>query len=397
MRFTNVALLDEVAPDRPGWRRHLPAAVLVLGVIAATLGFAKPAVADVDDERSGVVILAIDTSLSMEATDVAPSRFKAAKDAAKVFLDNVPEGVRIGVVGFDGQARQLLAPTDNTDAVARTIDRLQLGEGTAIGEAVATSLGTISDTLEQDTETTTTTAGEDDEAPATVVLLSDGETTSGRPNDEAAALAEEQGVPVHTIAFGTDRGSVTAPDGQQVPVPVNRPALQRLATQTDGQYFPAASADQLEAGLRAARPLGRGRRRDPPRGGRLVHRHRPGARRPGRRRLPALVQPPAVASASPVRSDRFLAGSMALGWAERGPGHDRGRVSRRSRLTTGGSAWLRRPWSRRRGGRRRPLGRRRPWRRSPPACAAASDRAPSGPMANGAWRMRSRGCPRSSL
>ena len=159
VRFTNVALLDEVAPDRPGWRRHLPAAVLVLGVIAATLGFAKPAVADVDDERSGVVILAIDTSLSMEATDVAPSRFKAAKDAAKVFLDNVPEGVRIGVVGFDGQARQLLAPTDNTDAVARTIDRLQLGEGTAIGEAVATSLGTIADTLEQDTESTTTTAG----------------------------------------------------------------------------------------------------------------------------------------------------------------------------------------------------------------------------------------------
>jgi Ca-activated chloride channel family protein len=246
VRFTNVALLDEVAPDRPGWRRHLPAAVLVLGVIAATLGFAKPAVADVDDERSGVVILAIDTSLSMEATDVAPSRFKAAKEAAKVFLDNVPEGVRIGVVGFDGQARQLLAPTDNTDAVARTIDRLQLGEGTAIGEAVATSLGTISDTLEQDTETTTTTAGADEQAPATVVLLSDGETTVGRPNDEAAALAEEQGVPVHTIAFGTDRGSVTAPDGQQVPVPVNRQALQRLANQTSGQYFPAATADQLK-------------------------------------------------------------------------------------------------------------------------------------------------------
>ena len=248
VRFTNVALLDEVAPDRPGWRRHLPAAVLVLGVIAATLGFAKPAVADVDDERSGVVILAIDTSLSMEATDVAPSRFKAAKDAAKVFLDNVPDGVRIGVVGFDGQARQLLAPTDNTDAVARTIDRLQLGEGTAIGEAVATSLGTISDTLEQDTETTTTTRRRRTmtRRRRRWCCSPTARPRSGRPNDEAAALAEEQGVPVHTIAFGTDRGSVTAPDGQQVPVPVNRQALQRLATQTDGQYFPAATADQLK-------------------------------------------------------------------------------------------------------------------------------------------------------
>jgi Ca-activated chloride channel family protein len=245
VRFSNVALLDEVAPDRPGWRRHLPAAVLVLGVVAATLGFAKPAVADVDDERSGVIILAIDTSLSMEATDVAPSRLEAAKDAAKVFLENVPDGVRIGVVGFDGQARQLLAPTDNTDAVARTIDRLRLGEGTAIGEAVAASLETIASTLDRDGEATTTAAPAE-ESPATVVLLSDGETTSGRPNDEAAALAEEQGVPVHTIAFGTDQGSVVAPDGQRVQVPVNRAALQRLATQTDGRYFPAASAEQLE-------------------------------------------------------------------------------------------------------------------------------------------------------
>ena len=300
MRFTNVALLDEVAPDRPGWRRHLPAAVLVLGVIAATLGFAKPAVADVDDERSGVVILAIDTSLSMEATDVAPSRFKAAKDAAKVFLDNVPEGVRIGVVGFDGQARQLLAPTDNTDAVARTIDRLQLGEGTAIGEAVATSLGTISDTLEQDTETTTTTAGEDDEAPATVVLLSDGETTVGRPNDEAAALAEEQGVPVHTIAFGTDRGlghRARRPAGagaREPPGPAAPGHPDRRAVLPRGHRRPA------EAGLRAARSLGRRRRRDPPRGGRLVHRHRLGPRGLGRRRLPALVQPPARQSSSPA-------------------------------------------------------------------------------------------------
>jgi Ca-activated chloride channel family protein len=252
VRFTNVALLDQVAPDRPGWRRHLPAAVLALGVIAAVLAFARPAVAEQDQEQSGVVILAIDTSLSMQATDVAPSRVQAAKDAAKAFLETVPDGVRIGIVGFDGQARQLLAPTTNTAAIARTIDRLQLGEGTAIGDAVATSLDSIHDTFAKDGSSGSTTtappstaATEGQPAPATIVLLSDGETTTGQPNEQAAREAAAQGIAVQTIAFGTDRGTVETPDGQQVPVPVNRAALQELARQTDGRYFPAATGEQL--------------------------------------------------------------------------------------------------------------------------------------------------------
>lgn len=256
VRFTNVALLDEVAPDKPGWRRHLPAAVLLLGVVAATFAFARPAVAEEVADKNGIVVLAIDTSLSMKATDVKPNRLAAAKTAAKAFLDNVPGGVKIGLVGFDGQATQLLAPTSNTAAVARAIDRLELGEGTAIGEAVYTSLATIEAALDRETVTAPSTTAPASgssgskaattKSPATIVLLSDGETTVGRSNDQAGRAAKAQNVPVHTIAFGTDSGTVRTPDGQQVPVPVNRPALQKLATQTGGRYAPAASAEQLK-------------------------------------------------------------------------------------------------------------------------------------------------------
>jgi Ca-activated chloride channel family protein len=193
------------------------------------------------------VILALDSSLSMEATDVSPSRVEAAKEAAKSFLTSVPDGVKIGVVGFDGEATALLAPTANMAAVERVIDRMDLGEGTAIGEAVFTALEAVDDALaREDGGTTTTTAARDEKPAATIVLLSDGENTVGRSNDEAARAAAAQGIPVHTIAFGTDRGSVQAPTGEQVPVPVNREALRALASATDGQYFPAATGEQLK-------------------------------------------------------------------------------------------------------------------------------------------------------
>ena len=143
LRFTTLDLLDEVAPDRPGWRRHLPAIVLLLGIVAAALAVAKPAVAKETREPQRIVVLAIDTSLSMQATDVSPSRVDAAKASAAEFLKTVPDGVAVGVVGFDSRARQLIAPTTNLDAVQRTIERAKLGQGTAIGEAVFLALDAI--------------------------------------------------------------------------------------------------------------------------------------------------------------------------------------------------------------------------------------------------------------
>ncbi len=143
VRFTNVDLLDSVAPDRPGWRRHLPALLLLFALVVGAMGFAKPARAEDVASKGGVVMLAIDTSLSMEATDVSPTRIDAAKAAATSFLKTLPDGVRVGVVGFDGSSHILLDPTTDTAAVKRTIDRLQLGEGTAIGEAVFSALEAI--------------------------------------------------------------------------------------------------------------------------------------------------------------------------------------------------------------------------------------------------------------
>lgn len=248
LRFTNLDLLDEVAPDRPGWRRHLPAVLLLAGLALATLAVARPAVATEVADEQAIVILAIDTSLSMQATDVSPSRVEAAKEAAGSFLDSVPDGVAVGVVGFDSDARQLIAPTDNLDAVRRTIDRAALGEGTAIGEAVFTSLDAIADAEEQraeDDRPAARASSEDDEPVGTIVLLSDGENTEGRSNDEAARAAKAQGIAVNTIAFGTNDGVVQAPTGEQVPVPVNRAALQELADDTGGRYFPAATAEEL--------------------------------------------------------------------------------------------------------------------------------------------------------
>jgi Ca-activated chloride channel family protein len=240
LRFTSLDLLDEVAPDRPGWRRHLPALVLVAGIAVAALAFARPTIAADSTETQRIVVLAIDTSLSMEATDVAPSRVDAAKDAASRFLDAVPDGVAVGVVGFDGQARQLIAPTDQLDAVRRVIEGADLGEGTAIGDAVFVALEAI------DASADATADAGDEPAPGAIVLLSDGETTQGRPNDEAAEAALAQGVEVNTIAFGTDGGSITDPvTGQQVSVPVNRDALAQLAGTTGGDVLRAETAEEL--------------------------------------------------------------------------------------------------------------------------------------------------------
>src|SRR5262245_19860635 len=252
VKFTTMDLLDSVAPKRPRWRRHLPAVGLLLGLVALSLSLAKPAVAQQVADKRGVVVLAMDTSLSMEAKDVAPSRLAAAQDAARTFLKSVPKGVRVGLVSFDNGARLLVPPTDKTAVVERGISRLQLGEGTAIGEAVFTSLDAINEALQQDPkdngQTPADTSGDKKgEKPAAVVLLSDGENTVGRSNDEAASAASSEGRPVYTVAVGTDGGVVELPDGSRQPVPVNRPALADLASKTGARSFTAYSSDELRS------------------------------------------------------------------------------------------------------------------------------------------------------
>jgi Ca-activated chloride channel family protein len=245
MRFTNVELLDKVAPDRPGWRRHIAAAGLVAGLVFASMAAARPAFARQQSDHNAVVMLAIDTSLSMEATDVTPSRVEAAKAAARTFLASMPASTRVGLVAFDGQVNVLAQPTEDHAAVSKALDQLQLGEGTAIGSAVRTSVQVIKAATSAATTTTAPTSNSN--PSATIVVLSDGETNTGVPNDTAAQEAAAAGVPVNTIAFGTPSGTVQDPLGRQVPVPVNAAALAQVAQQTGGQSFTAQSAGELQA------------------------------------------------------------------------------------------------------------------------------------------------------
>lgn len=235
VRFTELELLASVMPRSPSWRRHVPAAVLLLSLVALTAAFARPE-ADVQVPRErATVIIAIDTSISMQATDVAPSRIAAAKDSAATFVDGLPERFNVGLVSFSGNASIVVAPTKDHFAVASAVRALPLGPSTAIGEAVFASLQAISGV-----------PGEAGQAapPARIVLLSDGTNTVGRPLAQAAAAAREAGVPVSTIAYGTERGTVEV-QGERIPVPVDGPALERFAESTGGSSFAAESGEEL--------------------------------------------------------------------------------------------------------------------------------------------------------
>ena len=241
VRFTNLSLLDSVAPRRPGWRRHLAAAAFLLSIVSMLLAWARPAdEVQVPKERA-TVVLAIDTSLSMEATDVAPSRIEAAQQAALSFIDELPSQINVGLVSFDGVARVRVTPTTDRQPVRAAIETLELGPATAIGEAIFAGLDAIA--------TAPTYADDDEDAepvPARMVVMTDGKTTVGRPDVDGAEAAVAAEVPVSTIAFGTDRGTIVI-DGEIQPVPVDREPLRLIAERTGGQFFSAESLGELQS------------------------------------------------------------------------------------------------------------------------------------------------------
>ncbi len=238
VRFTNIALLDVVAPKRPGWRRHATALAFLLSAATLVVAFAQPTRDVRVPKERATVVLALDTSLSMEATDVAPSRIEAAQQAAVAFLDVVPKFMNVGLVTFDGVARLRVTPTTDREAVRSAIETVELNASTAIGEAIFASLDAVA----------AAPPGEDGKpAPASIVLMSDGKTTIGRPNEDGAAAAEEAGVPVATIAFGTPFGEIRVEnDPAPVPVPVEPEPLRAIARQTGGAFFEADSLEGLE-------------------------------------------------------------------------------------------------------------------------------------------------------
>ena len=238
LRFTSVALLGQVAPRRPGWRRHAAAAGLLVSLGLLVIAFARPAgEVEVPRERA-TIIVTIDVSLSMMAEDVEPNRLRAAQRAAREFVDSLPPRLNVGLVAFAGSAQVLMPPTTDRAQVVRAIDDLELREYTAVGEAIFTSLAAI-EAVPDDP------SAPDEPVPARVVLLSDGETTVGRPNADGIEAARAAGVPVFTIAFGTATGTVELEGVEQV-VPVEVEDLREIAESTGGTAYRAETAGELE-------------------------------------------------------------------------------------------------------------------------------------------------------
>ena len=235
MRFTQIEMLDQIAPRRPSWRRHAVAGVQLAALTVGVFAAAQPVERSTTTTKAaGKIILLFDVSLSMQADDVAPNRLEAAKQAGADFVDAVDPDVEVGLISFSGTIGTDVDPTTDRAQLIDAINGLELGEGTAIGDAIVAGVRV----LQRGKPT--------EESPGTLVVLSDGETTRGRPTADGAQIAADANVPVYTIAFGTEDGTITNPDtGEIDPVPVKLDELQGAADATGGKAYVAPSAGEL--------------------------------------------------------------------------------------------------------------------------------------------------------
>jgi Ca-activated chloride channel family protein len=243
LRFANMELLESVAPQRPNRWRHLPAILLIVSLVLFVFAMAKPT-HDVRIPRNrAVVMLVIDVSQSMRATDVEPSRMAAAQVAAKQFADELTPGINLGLIAYAGTATVLVSPTTNREATKLAIDKLQVADRTATGEGIFTALQAIA-------TVGAVIGGGDSPPPARIVLFSDGkETVPSNPDNPkgaytAARTAKDQGVPISTISFGTPYGYVEI-NGQRQPVPVDDETMKKVAKLSGGEAFNASNLNEL--------------------------------------------------------------------------------------------------------------------------------------------------------
>ena len=247
VRFTNLALLENVVADSPRWRRHIPATLALLALTALVVGMARPQVAVAVAREEATVILAMDSSGSMTATDVAPDRMTAAREAASKFVKDLPKGFRVGVVSFSDQADIVVPPTDDRDEALRGLGTLVADNGTALGDAISRSVDLGVSSLDEQLATAKAS-----DTPVVVLVLSDGANTTGDYEPlEAAQKAVDAKVPVYTVALGTDEGTVQGPDGyggmRTIRVPPDPETLSQVAEMTGGKFFEAADQDALQS------------------------------------------------------------------------------------------------------------------------------------------------------
>jgi Ca-activated chloride channel family protein len=240
--FGNPDLLPNVIDRSPGRLRHVPLVVLLLGLATMVVGVARPHATVSVPREEATVILAIDTSRSMKATDIQPTRIDAAREAARAFLAQVPEKFRVGVVSFSTRAAVAVPPTEDRELVEAALDNLTPGEGTAIGDAVALSIRMGNQEVPPDAVV----------PPRSILLISDGARDGGRVEPaEAAQQAREKDIPVHTVLVGTENGVVeeelTGGFRVRIRVPPSPETLQQLAAATGGGFYTALDEEQLSS------------------------------------------------------------------------------------------------------------------------------------------------------
>jgi len=234
-RRTDIQL---VLPRRRAWKRHVAVIAAVLSLASVTLAWAQPnGYVNVPRERA-TIFLVMDVSLSMEATDVAPSRLKASQEAATNFVDDLPAGFNVSLVSFAATATLLVPPTTDHGAVTAAIANLQLAPSTAMGEGIYGALNATV-LIPPDPK------HPNDPAPAVMVLLSDGESNTGRPSADAAQRSKDMGIPVFTIAYGTKNGYIIDDQGNKNSVGVDAAELRRIADISGGRAYTADSLSQL--------------------------------------------------------------------------------------------------------------------------------------------------------
>jgi Ca-activated chloride channel family protein len=231
--FPDIDIVTKADPG-PRLRRHLPLVLALLALTAFTIALARPEAYRDEPRERATIMLVVDVSGSMAATDVSPYRLRAAQDAALTFAEEVPRQYQVGLVSFSGQANVLVAPTTDRQALKRGIEGLVPDGATAVGDAIEASLDAIRATQPETSEDGTLEA-------ARIVVLSDGTTTVGRDPDSAAEDAKAAGVPIYTVALGTQEGVLS--NGQ--PVPPDPEGMKRIAEITGGDAFESEDADSV--------------------------------------------------------------------------------------------------------------------------------------------------------
>jgi len=263
VRFASLALVKQAVGKGPGWRRHLPPLLLLLALATLLMATARPVAVVSLPSQQETIVLAMDVSGSMRATDVRPSRLVAAQEAAKAFVKDLPRTVRVGVVSFAGTAAIVQPPTHNREDVAASVDRFQLQRATAIGSGIVLSLAALLPDagidLSEITGARNMPLGPDAKkkpefkpvppgsyGSGAIILLTDGQRTTGPDPLEAAKMAADRGVKVFTVGIGTKEGETIGFEGWSMRVRLDEETLKNIASATRGEYFYAGTADDLK-------------------------------------------------------------------------------------------------------------------------------------------------------